>query len=59
MTKLPGGHTRPACAPSIFNVPSTCLPTPKPALRQTKTEDKELNYFLKKDKITSFSDFFS
>lgn len=58
MINLPGGHTRPACAPSIFNVPSSCLPTPKPAPRQSKPEDQQLNYFLEKDKITSFSDFF-
>ena len=26
--------------------------------RQTKPEDKQLNYFIKKDRINSFSDFF-
>jgi len=28
LKKLPGGTTRPAVAPSIFDVPASCLPTP-------------------------------
>ena len=28
MKKLPGGTTRPAVAPGIFDVPASCLPTP-------------------------------
>ena len=58
MIKVPGGYTRPACAPSIFNVPFSYLPTPKPVLRQSKPEDQQLKYFIKKDRINSFSDFY-
>ena len=58
MVKLPGGFTRPAIPPSVFNVPSSCLPTAKPTLRSTNQEDRQLNYFLKKDRITSLSEFF-
>ena len=58
MTKLPGGSTRPAVPPSIFNVPSSCLPTPHPPPRSTNQEDQQLKYFLKKDMITSLSEFF-
>ncbi|KAG1683759.1 hypothetical protein GQR58_009762 [Nymphon striatum] len=57
MKKVPGGVTRPTCPPSIFDVPSSCMPTPKPAPRPAKNEDKQLYYFLKKDKIGSFADF--
>lgn len=55
--KLPGGSTRPAVPPSIFDVPPSCLPTTKPPPRQTNVEDQQLNHFLKKDKIASFSEF--
>jgi hypothetical protein len=55
--KVPGGFSRPAIPPSIFNVPTSCLPTPKAAPRKPKEEDEQLNYFLKKDMIHSFSDF--
>ena len=48
LIKLPGGFTRPALPPSVFNVPSSCLPTSKPAPRPPKEEDKKLQYFLKK-----------
>lgn len=57
MIKLPGGSTRPVIAPSVFNVPKSCLPTPKPAPRPAKKEDKQLRHFLEKDKITSFDTF--
>ena len=57
MVKLPGRFTRPATASSIFNVPTSCLPTPKPSPRPSKQEDKQLGYFRNKDKITSLSDF--
>ncbi|KAF2346559.1 hypothetical protein FHG87_022685 [Trinorchestia longiramus] len=40
--------------PSIFNVPASCLPSPKPTPRPAKVEDQQLRYFLQKDKITSF-----
>ena len=53
-----GGYTRPACAPNIFNVPFSCLPTPKPVLCQSKPEDQQLNNFISKDKINLFSDFY-
>ncbi|KAF2348829.1 Ribosomal protein L22e [Trinorchestia longiramus] len=40
----------------IFNVPASCLPSPKPSSRPVKVED-QLRYFLQKDKITSFEAF--
>ena len=57
LVKLPGGSTRPAIPPSVFNVPSSCLPTPKPAPRPAKKEDQQLEYFLQKDTISSFETF--
>jgi len=57
MKTIPGGSTRPTCPPSLFDVPISCLPTPKPSPRPDKKEDNQLDYFLKKDRITSFSDF--
>ena len=57
MVKIPGGHTRPVNPPSAFNVPVSCLPSPRPPPRQPKTEDQQLKYFLKKDKITSLHEF--
>lgn len=57
MVKIPGGSTRPTCPPSIFNVPSSCLPTKKPAPRPPKVEDQQLKYFQSKDRITLFADF--
>ena len=57
MIKLLGGFTRPKHAPTIFNVPVSCLPAPKANPRPPKNEDVQLNHFIKKDKILSFSDF--
>ena len=54
---LPGGNTRPAIPPSIFDVPPSCLPTPKPPPRPAKDEDQQLRYFLQKDTISSFNTF--
>ncbi|KAF2345411.1 hypothetical protein FHG87_023833 [Trinorchestia longiramus] len=48
---------RPEIPPSIFNVPASCLPSPKPASCPVKVEDQQLRYFLHKDKITSFDAF--
>ena len=58
MVTIPGGSTRPVSPPSIFDVPSSCLPSPKPAPRQSIVEDllNYLKYFLK-DKILSFATF--
>ena len=58
MVTIPGGSTRPVSPPSIFDVPSSCLPSPKPAPRQSTVEDllNDLKYFLK-DKILSFATF--
>ncbi|KAF2353679.1 hypothetical protein FHG87_015561 [Trinorchestia longiramus] len=56
MIKLRGDSMRPGIPPSIFNVPASCLPSPKPAPRPAKVED-QLRYFLQKDKITSFDAF--
>ena len=55
MKILPGGASKPVCAPSIFDVPKSCLPTPKPKPRPQKSEDKQYQYFVKKDKIPSFT----
>ncbi|KAF2365913.1 Ribosomal protein L1/ribosomal biogenesis protein [Trinorchestia longiramus] len=49
--------TRPNRLTSIFYVPASCLPSPKPAPRPAKVEDQQLRYFLQKDKITSFDAF--
>ncbi|GFR79412.1 coiled-coil domain-containing protein 108 [Elysia marginata] len=57
MIKIPGASTRPVSPPSIFDVPLSCLLTPKPAPRQPKVEDKQLNFFLQKDNIKSFIEF--
>ncbi|KAF2362734.1 hypothetical protein FHG87_006507 [Trinorchestia longiramus] len=48
---------RPGIPPRIFNVPVSCLPSPKPAPRQSKVEDQQLRFFLQKYKITSFDAF--
>ncbi|KAF2359298.1 hypothetical protein FHG87_009944 [Trinorchestia longiramus] len=57
LIKLRGGSMRPGIPPSFFNVPASCLPSPKPAPRPPKVEDQQLRYFLLKDKITSFDAF--
>ncbi|KAF2347059.1 Exostosin-like [Trinorchestia longiramus] len=57
LIKLHGGSMRPEIPPSIFNVPASCLPSPKPAPRPTKVEDQQLRNFFQKDKITSFDAF--
>ncbi|KAF2352926.1 hypothetical protein FHG87_016319 [Trinorchestia longiramus] len=55
--KLGGGSMRLGIPPSIFNVPASCLPSPKPAPRPAKLKDQQLRYLLQKDKITSFDAF--
>ena len=57
MVKVPGGHTRPVLPPSMFDVPLSRMPTPKPTPRKDPVEDRQLNYFLEKDTITAFSKF--
>ncbi|KAF2351621.1 hypothetical protein FHG87_017621 [Trinorchestia longiramus] len=57
LIKLCGGSMQPGIPPSIFNVPSSCLPSPKPAPHPVKVEDQQLRYFLQKDKITLFDAF--
>ncbi|KAF2355232.1 hypothetical protein FHG87_014015 [Trinorchestia longiramus] len=57
LIKLRGGSLRPRIPPRVFNVPASCLPSPKPAPRLAKVEDQQLRYFLQKDKITSFDAF--
>ena len=54
---LSRGSTRPAIPSSVFHVPTSCLPTSKPALRPPIGKDKQLAYFLKNDTITSLDDF--
>ncbi|KAF2353369.1 Zinc finger C2CH-type [Trinorchestia longiramus] len=53
LIKLCGGSMRPGIPRSIFNVPVSCLPSPKPAPRPVKVEDQQMRYFLRMDKITS------
>ncbi|KAF2348352.1 hypothetical protein FHG87_020892 [Trinorchestia longiramus] len=57
LIKLHGCSVRPGIPPSIFNVPASCLTSPKPAPCPAKVEDQQLRYFLQKDKITSFDAF--
>ncbi|KAF2361192.1 Zinc finger C2CH-type [Trinorchestia longiramus] len=57
LIKLRGGSLPPGIPPSIFNVPASCLPSPKLTPRPAKVEDQQLRYFLQKDKITSFDAF--
>ena len=57
MKTCPGGYKRPLDPPSIFNVPPSCLPTPKPQPRPAKDENKNLDIFFQKDKITDFKRF--
>ena len=57
MKKLPGGTTRPALAPSIFDVPASCLPTPPTPPCPAKQVDKELEIFMARDRINFFTDF--
>lgn len=57
MVKLPGKFTRPATAPIIFKMPTSCLPASKPPPQPLKQEDKQLEYFQHIDNITSLSDF--
>ena len=57
-----GGHgtmlpPKYAPAPSIFDVPASCLPTPRPPRRPAKQVDKQLEIFLARDRIKSFNDF--
>ena len=54
---LPGGSTRLAIPPSVFNVPTSCLSSAKPAPRPAKVESKQLSHFLQKDAIISFDAF--
>ncbi|KAF2366741.1 Zinc finger C2CH-type [Trinorchestia longiramus] len=57
LIKLRGGSIRPGIPPSIFNVPASCLLSPKPAPRPAKVKHQQLRYFLQKDTITSFDAF--
>ncbi|KAF2363075.1 Zinc finger C2CH-type [Trinorchestia longiramus] len=43
LIKLRGGSMRPGIPPSIFNVPASCQPSPKPAPRSAKVEDQQLS----------------
>ena len=52
-----GGRSRPSKPPSVFNVPLSSLPTPKPPLRKPKQEYALQSYFDKKHKIMSFETF--
>ena len=52
-----GGITGPKLPPSIFNVPQSCLLTPKPPPRQPKTEYSQQSHFDNKDKFDTFTSF--
>ena len=54
---LPGASIRPFLPPSVFNVPPSCLPTPKVPPRKRKDEGRLLNHFKSKDTISSFDTF--
>ena len=58
MMKITGGSTRPVLPSNIFDVPPSYLPTHKPGPRPALQEDRQLESFMKKDKISSFSQFF-
>ena len=55
--KIAGGSTVPCDPPSVFDVPKSTLPSPKPAPRPKKVEDRQLAHFRKTDRITSLSSF--
>lgn len=57
MVKVAGGYTRPQTPPSIFDVPLSCLPTPKPKPRSAKVEFAHQQAFDKKDKFNAFMNF--
>ena len=57
MKKLPGGSTRLAIPPSIFDIPASYLQTPRPPPRLAKQEDRQLKVFKDRDRIKSFCDF--
>ena len=57
MKKLPGGTAKSAVTPSIFDVSALCLSTPQPPLRTAKQVDKQLEIFMARDRINSFSNF--
>ena len=57
MKKLPGGTTRPTVAPSVFDVHASYLPIPQPPPRPAKQIDKQLEIFMARERIKSFSDF--
>ncbi|KAF2360531.1 hypothetical protein FHG87_008708 [Trinorchestia longiramus] len=48
---------RPGIPPSIFNVPASCLPSPKLTPHTAKVEDQQLRYFLQRVKKSSFDAF--
>lgn len=57
MVKMPGGKCRPALPPTLFNVPRSCIPTPKPPPRMAKVEFVQQSSFDKKDIIKSLDAF--
>ena len=57
MVKVKGGSFRPACPPTVFDVPRSCLPTSKPAARKAKVEFSTQAFFDSKDIFKSFDEF--
>ncbi|KAF2367849.1 hypothetical protein FHG87_001384 [Trinorchestia longiramus] len=49
LIKLHGGSMRPGIPPSIFNVPASCVPSPKPAPRPAKVDDQHLRSYTQSD----------
>ncbi|KAF2357904.1 hypothetical protein FHG87_011344 [Trinorchestia longiramus] len=43
------GHAKLKLNDCIFNVPASCVPSPKPAPCSVTVEDQQLRYFLQKD----------
>ena len=53
----PNSHTL-SERPSIFAVPSSLLPSPSPSARSTNAQDRQLDFFMERDAIHSFHDFY-
>ena len=51
------GRNRPARPPTIFDVPSSSMPTPKFPLRKAKKDFASQTHFDKKDKFGSYNNF--
>ena len=57
ITNIWGGKCRLKLPLSLFNVPFSCLPTPKPPPRKQKSEFFQQSYFDNTDRFELFADF--